>query len=393
VSLNIYKYRSQWKLYLIAAGLIIVLISFFYTNYIVNELKVRETSMVSLFQKALENTTAPQSNAEDINEDYSMEMEILTTLIDDVPVIVENETGEFTGYNFGSNNDNQRYLARQIEKIKKTGNFLTGDGYASFIYYKHTRMLTLLTYFPLLQFLLISAFIGFGYVMFSSARKSEQNQVWVGMAKETAHQLGTPISAIMAWIEHLKEMLEEKDESSEIISELSNDVNRLELIADRFSKIGSKPDLTEVNIYEELERCRKYMEKRAPRKVDFEFPRQNGSPLHVNINSHLFDCVIENILRNSLDAMEGKGKITAQISQDEQFVNIDISDTGKGIPTKKFKKVFQPGYTTKSRGWGLGLSLAKRIIENYHSGKIFVKESNVNNGTTFSIKLPQLDSH
>ena len=390
MSLNIYKYRSQWKLYLLIAGLIIVLISFFYTNYIVDKLKEGEASKVELFISALESINKENMNDQ---EDVSIEMEVLNKTIKDIPVIVEDEAGELVGYNFGSNNNNQAYLSRQISKIMQTTDPLLGEGYAKKIYYKHTRMLTLLTFFPALQFLLIGAFIAFGYIVFSGARKSEQNQVWVGMAKETAHQLGTPISAIMAWIEHLKDILGDKPESTEIISELSNDVNRLELIADRFSKIGSKPDLTQVNIYDELEQCREYMEKRAPRKVDFEFPKQNGSPLYVNINSHLFDWVIENILRNSLDAMEGKGKITAQISQDEHFVNIDISDTGKGIPTKKFKTVFQPGYTTKSRGWGLGLSLAKRIIENYHSGKIFVKESFINDGTTFSIKLPQLDTN
>jgi len=236
---------------------------------------------------------------------------------------------------------------------------------------------------------LIAAFISFGYLGFSSARRAEQNRVWVGMAKETAHQLGTPISAIMAWIEHLKMMAGDNEAIKEVVTELGNDVNRLDLVADRFSKIGSAPDLEKVNIYEELESCRLYMEKRAPRKVAFNFPGLVTPPLYVKINPHLFDWVIENLLRNALDAMEGTGEINAEIYEEKEYVVIDISDTGKGIPSSKLKTVFQPGYTTKKRGWGLGLSLAKRIIETYHSGRIFVKKSLINVGTTFTIKLPK----
>ena len=209
------------------------------------------------------------------------------------------------------------------------------------------------------------------------------------MAKETAHQLGTPITAILGWIEHLKMIHEKDEETQEVLVELNNDIDRLNLVADRFSKIGAIPELKETNIYQEVENMRVYMERRAPRKVEFDFPGIEHSALNVNINPPLFNWVVENLLRNALDALDGKGKISAQIYEEKEFVCIDVSDTGKGIPNSKFKTVFQPGFSTKKRGWGLGLSLAKRIIESYHSGKIFVKNSILNEGTTFTIKLPK----
>jgi signal transduction histidine kinase len=237
----------------------------------------------------------------------------------------------------------------------------------------------------LVQFILIATFILFGYLGLSSARRSEQNQVWVGMAKETAHQLGTPISAIIGWIDHLKMKHERDAETQDILLELEKDVDRLELITERFSKIGSAPALQAVNIAVELDKCRSYMQKRSSRQIDF--PTPNSDVANVMINPPLFDWVIENLLRNALDAMEGKGKITATIAEDKRFVFIELSDTGKGIPAGKHKIVFEPGYTTKKRGWGLGLSLAKRIIEDYHKGKIYISRSAPNEGTTFTIRL------
>jgi signal transduction histidine kinase len=240
-----------------------------------------------------------------------------------------------------------------------------------------------------MQLGLIAAFIFFGYIGFSSARREEQNRVWVGMAKETAHQLGTPISGLVAWIDLLKAKEFTDAEVTDIIKELEKDINRLELVADRFSKIGSAPQLLPVNIFEQLDASKTYMQRRAPRKVSFEFPPiSEYNPIYVGLNAHLFDWVIENLLRNALDAMDGKGIISASISSDAHQVYIDISDTGKGIPPANHKTVFQPGFTTKKRGWGLGLSLAKRIIEDYHEGKIFVKYGEENKGTTFSIVLP-----
>lgn len=380
--MDIYTQKSRWKLYLALTALAILAISSVYTNYIADRLAEGERDKVSLYANAMKSLLAED---EDVERDVTFEQQVLSS-IKDIPVILVNERGDiYTSQNFPEGAD----LEAELEKIKANGlPPLEGSGYARYIYYKHTRLLTLLTYFPILQVLLLLIFVTIGYILFSSARKSEQNQVWVGMAKETAHQLGTPITAIIGWIEHLRALREDDEEVHEVLDELTNDVSRLDLIADRFSKIGSAPELVKVNVYEELEQCRQYMQRRASRKIIFDFPKVEKT-LDVNINTHLFAWVIENLLRNALDAMEGKGKISAKVYEEKGFVNIDVSDTGKGIPTSKFKTVFQPGFTTKKRGWGLGLSLAKRIIESYHSGKIFVKKSGVNEGTTFTIKLPK----
>ncbi|MEM9819920.1 MAG: HAMP domain-containing sensor histidine kinase [Bacteroidota bacterium] len=380
--MDIYTQKSRWKLYLALTALVILVISSVYTNYIAERLAEGERDKVELYANALKSLVGDTIN---VNRDVTFEQQVLS-IVKDIPVILVNETGQISSsQNFPDGAD----LESELAKIKSNGlPPLESSGYARYIYYKHTRLLTLLTYFPILQVLLLLLFVSIGYILFSSARKSEQNQVWVGMAKETAHQLGTPITAILGWIEHLRAIREDDEEVHEVLNELNNDVSRLDLIADRFSKIGSAPELVAVNVFEELEKCRQYMERRASRKIKFEFP-EDSQPLEVNINPHLFAWVIENLLRNALDAMGGKGKISAAVYAEKGFVNIDVSDTGKGIPPSKFKTVFQPGFTTKKRGWGLGLSLAKRIIESYHSGKIFVKKSGVNEGTTFTIKLPK----
>ena len=383
--MDIYSRKSRWKIYLFIAGAIILIISLFYTRYIATELAKSERAKVSLYADAL--TIITDSNDADLEQNMTFFLNVVK-VIEDIPVILVNETGDISeSQNFPENAD----LEKELEKIKKDGlPPIEGTGYNRFIYYKHTQLLSLLKYFPWFQLLLITVFIAASYLLFSSARRAEQNQVWVGMAKETAHQLGTPISAIVAWIQHLSAIREGDEEVQEVLVELQNDVNRLELVADRFSKIGSAPKLETINIFDELEKCRAYMQRRAPRRVNFQFPNpKSNNPIAVKINPHLFDWVVENLLRNALDAMGNKGEIAADVYQDNEFVNIDISDSGKGIPNSKFKTVFQPGYTTKKRGWGLGLSLAKRIIESYHSGRIFVKKSVINEGTTFTIRLPK----
>jgi signal transduction histidine kinase len=228
-----------------------------------------------------------------------------------------------------------------------------------------------------------------GFLGINQTRKAEQNRVWVGLAKETAHQLGTPISAIMGWVEHLKMMYADDPEIMEVSGELAHDVDRLSMVANRFSKIGATPELEPHNIYEELDKCREYMQKRAPRRVTFDFPEASTGDIRVSINPLLFDWVFENLLRNALDAMDGKGQITGRIRELENKVYIDITDTGKGIAPKNIRKVFNPGFTTKKRGWGLGLSLVKRIVQEYHKGKITVSHSELGKGTTFTIMLPR----
>ena len=375
-----FKQKSRWKLYLAIAAIALMLLSAIYTNYLANQLSEGERKKAELYALAV---TA-------IGKSSSTEDELITEsqIIENskVPVIAVDETGKISGSNNFPEGAN---LEKELEKIKASGREpLEGFGYARYIYYKHTRLLSLLQYFPLIQLFVFLGFAGIGYLAFSAARKSEQNRVWVGMAKETAHQLGTPISAIIAWLEHLKLKNPDPD-TQEIVSELENDVERLNLIAERFSKIGSAPTLQKTNLVQELHKCKVYMEKRAPRKIQFDFPNLDSDPVYAQINPPLFDWVIENLLRNSLDAMDAIGSIEVSLSEIDGFINIDITDSGKGIPGNNVKNVFNPGFTTKTRGWGLGLSLAKRIIESYHSGKIFVKSSILNEGTTFSIKLPK----
>ena len=386
--MDLYTQKSRWKLYLAIAGVIIVIVSVIYTNYLAQQLAAEEQRKTEIF--ALAQVELNDLDNEDLeNCGFNLHAEIVKQN-QTIPVIIVNDRGGIdAAKNFGPNLDiNDEYLKKEVERMRREG-FEPIEGFAYSVFYKESTILKQLRYFPLVQLLLIAAFIFFGYIGFNSARRAEQNRVWVGMAKETAHQLGTPISAILAWLEHLKDIRAEDEEVIDILGDLENDVSRLNLIADRFSKIGSEPKLESINIYEELEKCRAYMEKRAPRRVKFYFPDTEHTPIPVQINPPLFDWVVENLLRNALDAMEGRGEISATVKEDKNFVHIDVKDTGSGIPPNKFKTVFQPGFTTKKRGWGLGLSLARRIIQEYHSGKIFVKESVKDKGTTFRVSLPK----
>lgn len=269
-------------------------------------------------------------------------------------------------------------LSQENEPIKIT----LKEGEKNYIFYAESEILTNLRWYPFVQFGVIGLFLIIAYILFSTARKAEQDQVWVGMSKETAHQLGTPLSSLMAWNDHLRAM--GVDES--IVNEMQRDVKRLNTITDRFSKIGSQPELANENINNVLRNAVEYLKSRSSRNVKYNLniPEE---PVIAQLSVPLFEWVIENICKNAVDAMEGKGEITVSLSEIPEGLYIDIKDTGKGIPKSKFKTVFEPGFTTKKRGWGLGLSLCKRIIENYHNGKIFVLNSEVNKGTTFRIEL------
>ena len=252
----------------------------------------------------------------------------------------------------------------------------------NYIFYKDSKLLTQLKYYPYFQFFIIALFLIISYYLFSTSRKVEQNQVWVGMAKETAHQLGTPLSSLIAWVEYLK--TKEIEEST--INELSKDITRLEMITERFSKIGSVPTLELESLNKVINYTVSYLKVRISKKINITISSQNNLDIMAKVNPSLFSWVLENLIKNAVDAMKGEGNIDIYITDQTQFVYIDISDTGTGIPRSKQKTIFEPGYTTKQRGWGLGLSLVKRIIENYHSGKIFVKQSDPT-GTTFRIVL------
>jgi signal transduction histidine kinase len=259
---------------------------------------------------------------------------------------------------------------------------IAGQG-KRFIYYQDSDILNWLKIYPYFQFSVIGLFIIIAYVLFSIARRTEQNQVWVGLAKETAHQLGTPISSMMAWVQLLE--MENIDQS--IVQELKKDVFRLNNIADRFSKIGSEAVLEKHNIVRLITDDLNYLRSRTSQKMKYTINPELPHEIHANVNIQLFDWVIENVIKNAIDATGGEGSIHIDIHEDKENVIIDVTDSGKGIPKSKFSEVFQPGYTSKKRGWGLGLSLAKRIINDYHKGKIFIKSSTINEGTTFRIVL------
>ena len=391
--------RSTWKIYLAIAGIVILLVSLVYTGYLAQRLREGERNKALLLFDAYQ--TFQSSNA-DPEADLTLQLSIFESN-KDIPILVATEAGEVLfGKNFGIEQDtNIAFLQERLARIRKKGPEpirLSDTTASELIYYQNSKLHELLTYFPYVQLLLLGAFIAVGYVSVNNARRAEQNRVWVGMAKETAHQLGTPISAIIGWIEHLRDSYPEgsheidalKTAQLEVLKEMQNDVDRLDLIADRFSKIGSRPDLTEVNIHQQMQEITSYIRRRAPRKIIFEEPAMPAKPVMVAINPPLFNWVIENIMRNALDAMEeGTGTIGWAVYDMDQQIEIDISDTGKGIPASDVKAVFEPGFTTKQRGWGLGLSLAKRIIDNYHKGKIFVKSSQPGKGTTFGVQLPK----
>ncbi|MBE9491706.1 MAG: HAMP domain-containing histidine kinase [Bacteroidetes bacterium] len=259
---------------------------------------------------------------------------------------------------------------------------LVGQG-KKYIFYKDSALLTQLFYYPYIQFGIIGLFLMIAYFLFSTARRSEQNQVWVGMSKEAAHQLGTPLSSIMAWLELLKM----KELHGKELNEIEKDVKRLENITERFSKIGSTPKLEPVNIVRVINDGMKYIKTRSSSKIKYMVNKTGESEIMVPLNINLFEWVIENICKNAMDAMGGAGQITVNITGDEKYVHIDFRDTGKGIYKSKFKTIFNPGYTSKKRGWGLGLSLSKRIIRDYHKGKIFVKTSTIDKGTTIRVSL------
>jgi signal transduction histidine kinase len=395
--MDIYTRKSQWKWYLAAAGILIVLLSLTYTKYLAEQLATREKQQVEQYLAAQRLLGKAET---DPNQFFNCDVSFPLKVVQDnttVPILLIGESGKIDGYvNIGEdslgNIDPEKLEQVRLRMIKEHADTLQispNEDIHQVVMYSKSNLLGLLEWYPYIQLLLISAFVALGYLGFSSARRAEQNQVWLGMAKETAHQLGTPITAILGWIETLKAVNEDREDNQEMLTELRNDVTRLELVADRFSKIGATPELLPVNLYEELDACRAYMQRRAPRRVTFDFPDPTKeAPLITYLNPPLFDWVIENLLRNAIDAMEeGKGAIAAHVYMEGAWACIDISDTGKGIPASKFSTVFKPGYSTKTRGWGLGLSLSRRIMVDYHKGRIFVKKSELGKGTTFCLKV------
>jgi signal transduction histidine kinase len=394
-SLTLIKRRSTINLVIVALAFTIALASVYFTRIIVEQLKERELGIVQLYAKSLEYTVDDQNNPDEL----AFVVRQIMYPNNAIPIILTNGVGQIISTKNVyadsklSEPEQEAYLKELLQEMKAEYDPIeipfrdeTGEVYDyQYIYYTNSSLLNKLEYYPQIQLSVIAIFGIIAYIAFSFSKSAEQNRVWVGLAKETAHQLGTPISSLMAWIEYFKE--DESINNREIISELEKDVHRLEMITARFSNIGSVPTLSYENIAECIESTVAYLKKRISRKVEISV-HAKPNDIRARINKPLFDWVIENICKNAVDSMGGVGKIDINIKKaiDDRVI-VDITDSGKGIQKSKIKDVFLPGYTTKTRGWGLGLTLVKRIIEKNHDVKIFVRNTEINEGTTFRILL------
>tara|TARA_R110001599_G_scaffold175355_1_gene367407 strand:+ start:11363 stop:12580 length:1218 start_codon:yes stop_codon:yes gene_type:complete len=395
LSIDFYTNQPTIKYFVFIVAIIIGVGSIIYTSALVDTLKERERDNINLWAKAVEFSTVADINSLNfitdniIRPDNSLPVIILDSasneIVDSRNVELDNSTAaEYGQYQLGvlskmmAENEPVKIIYRDGPNRAITG--------IQYFYYRNSRLLRQLSAYPYIQLSVIAIFASIAYLAFSYSRKAEQNRVWVGLAKETAHQLGTPLSSLMAWVEYLRE-LPQMEDRQDIITELNKDVQRLEMITSRFSNIGSSPALKDEEVSEVIEGIVAYLKPRVSSKVSFVIDA-DAPNLTAKMNRPLFEWVIENIVKNGVDAMSGIGKITITTGQEsEGLVFIDIADDGKGIAKGKIKEVFKPGFTTKKRGWGLGLTLVKRIIENYHMGKIFVKSSHTDVGTVFRIVL------
>ena len=393
--MNPYEKKRRWKFFLLVFAIVIGTASVFYSDFFVKKMEREEQLQFQLYVKVTEQTLAMYDD-----DRYTGLIDLIRTNTK-LPVIMTDSKGDIISYqgldSTKTNYDLEKkanvnydpgYFARELRKMKEqhpATPILGGDDTRWYIYHKDSATLTQLRYFPYIQLAVIGLFLITAYIAFSSARKAEQDQVWVGMAKETAHQLGTPISSLMAWVELIKSRFDAEEDP--LIAEMENDIKRLEVITDRFSKIGSKPIVEDHVVYTVIYNFVEYFKLRTSDKIIFRII--GDEQVRALLNVPLFDWVTENLLKNAANAIENEGTITINIIENltKEEVFIDVTDTGKGIARSKFDAVFQPGYTTRKRGWGLGLSLTKRIIENYHNGQIFVKDSELGKGTTFRIIL------
>ncbi|QJB33236.1 HAMP domain-containing histidine kinase [Chitinophaga oryzae] len=371
-----------WKFVLASIAVLIIVTTIWFVSNLTRKIQDEERKKVATWVEANRELlkSGPDAN-------LNLAVEIVTTNTT-IPLILTDKQGRILdSRNLDSVRiaQNPGYLQEQLQAFKKQHPpFAVEAGHQqyNYVYYGDSLILRQIRYYPYIQLGVVTLFIALVLFALSSTNRATQNQVWVGLAKETAHQLGTPLSSMEAWLE----ILRENEANTMMVTELAKDVDRLKLITDRFSKIGSVPKLEERDVLEQIENMTAYIRKRAPQKVRFSV-HSDEKELPVMISPPLFDWVVENLLKNALDAMEGSGRIDINIDNHPTFVTIDISDSGKGIPKMHFEKVFKPGFSTKKRGWGLGLSLAKRIIEEYHKGRLFVKSSEINKGTTFRILL------
>ncbi len=405
--MNPYEQKRRWKFLLLAFAAVIAGASLWYANYLVKNLSKAERTRAEVWAQTFHNIISmDDSNDESITFLYTLRDSLSVPAIvtdsadsilywkglDSTKTAFAIEAGGVESAIFNKKEYDPKYFLQQLKTMKSQHPPIVielANREKRYIYYKDSSLLTQLRVFPYIQLTVIGIFLIVAYLVFSSSRRTEQDLVWVGMAKETAHQLGTPISSLMAWIELVKSKFDAEDEP--LIVEMEKDLHRLEMVADRFSKIGSKAVLKSYSVFEIIKAYVDYFRIRTSEKIEFVVGGDKGIPALLNVP--LFDWVLENLLKNAVNAIQGHGKIEVKITESpsKEEVFIDVCDSGKGIPRFKFETIFQPGYTTRKRGWGLGLSLTKRIVENYHKGQIFVKDSEPGKGTTIRIILKNVN--
>ena len=408
---NIYDSRRIWKVVFLAISLVLVALFLYISNNLVKDLAEQERERMEIWANATRELATMGSGGEvdaDGNpiETGTTDVEFLFGIIQgnhNIPVLLVDDQDNILDHrnfrlpepvdslSFEISPANLEYLNKKLRHLKNTENKIEiqiDESTTQYLYYEDSTLLRRLSYFPYIQLAVLILFFAIAYFALMSIKRAEQNKVWGGLSKETAHQLGTPISSLMAWMQLLESMGVDKS----IVTDMDKDVKRLSTIADRFSKIGSMPDKELTSINEAVVSSLEYMRARIPKRVDLHIHTNDQTNNGVMLSQTLFAWVMENLTKNAVDAMDGEGRLDITVEDSPHNAVILVKDTGKGIPRKNFKNVFTPGFTTKKRGWGLGLTLVKRIIEEYHNGQIYIKESEVGKGTTFCIELPKVKS-
>lgn len=380
-----FNYWFNWRTVVTIIAIVIVSGTIYYSYYLSKKIEWEERRKIEQWAEAV------RTNSDPTISETNLTGKILSENSSEIPILLLTEKDSLLDFrNIDSIKilTNKQFLTEQINILKKLHEPIVWKNpidstQTNKVYYGESKLLNEVRYYPIIQLLLVAFFIIIVVTAQYTNYKSTQNQLWAGLAKETAHQLGTPVSSLQGWVEMLKDI----PNNEKIVPEIEKDIQRLLLITDRFGKIGSTPHLEEKDIAEQINKMVDYIKKRAGAKVNFTVTNKKNSPISVLISPPLFDWVIENLLKNALDAMDGKGNIHITLNDEHHKIFIHVADSGKGIANKNLLKVFKPGFTTKKRGWGLGLTLSKRIIEQYHNGKIFIEHSEIGVGTTFCIIL------
>jgi signal transduction histidine kinase len=381
---ELYTHKNSWKIVLLVIAVLIALATLWYTETFLKELRAEEQKRAQIWAEAVK---VIANSADQMELSLALQVVEKNTTIPIIMTDVDTNIVTWRNIKVHARNE-QQYLKTLLDEMIDAHEPITvqlGEGNVQYMFFRDSYVLSKLRVYPIVLLFVIALFIAIAYMAFSNVRRSEQNRVWTGMAKETAHQIGTPLSSLMGWIELLRG--QQTDES--ILVEMEKDIDRLITITDRFSKIGSQPQLQQAPVIATTTEALGYLTKRNSNRITFTFKNDLGDEVLIPLNSQLYGWVIENLVRNAIDAIEGKGQIDLTISDGGTYVVIDVTDTGKGMSQRLTKAIFRPGYTTKTRGWGLGLSLARRIINEYHSGRIWVLKSAPGKGTTFRIQLPK----